>query len=169
VLVKIAQELDSHTDDMSVAEAKLHQIKVESLTKRLPALPDFSRFHRHFRSADDGDTPEGDMRKAYFMAYNDELTRYVTMDELKKRVTAGAEVVSTTFVIPYPPGFPLLVPGQVISGETLAFIEARDVKEIHGYRPELGFRVFSDEALDAAGATAKSRPPAAEVTNIRAA
>jgi len=169
VLVKIAQELDAHADDMSVAEAKLHQIKVESLTKRLPALPDFSRFHRHFRSADDGDTPEGDMRKAYFMAYNDELTRYITMDELKKRVAAGAEVVSTTFVIPYPPGFPLLVPGQVISAETLAFIEALDVKEIHGYRPELGFRVFTDEALEAAGPTAKPRPPTAEVTNIRAA
>jgi arginine decarboxylase len=169
VLVKIAQELDAHNDDMSVAEAKLHQIKVEGLTKRLPALPDFSRFHRRFRSDDGAETPEGDMRTAYFMSYNDELTRYVTMDELKKRAAAGAEVVSTTFVIPYPPGFPLLVPGQVISAETLAFIEALDVKEIHGYRPELGFRVFTDEALETAAPTARPRGPTAEVTNIRAA
>jgi arginine decarboxylase len=39
------------------------------------------------------------------------------------------------------------VPGQVISKEILAFIEALDTREIHGYRPELGFRVFTDEAL----------------------
>ncbi len=55
--------------------------------------------------------------------------------------------MSALFVIPYPPGFPILVPGQVISEEILAFIEALDTREIHGYRPELGFRVFTDEAL----------------------
>src|SRR5206468_8095894 len=104
-----------------------------------------------------------------FMAYNDELTRYVTMDELKMRVAAGAEVVSTTFVIPYPPGFPLLVPGQVISAETLAFIEALDVKEIHGYRPELGFRVFTDEALEeSANVVARDATPV-RITEPRAA
>jgi arginine decarboxylase len=51
------------------------------------------------------------------------------------------------FVIPYPPGFPILVPGQCVSAEILAFMRALDVKEIHGYRPELGLRVFTDEAL----------------------
>jgi arginine decarboxylase len=165
VLVKIAQELDARNEDMSAAEARLHQIKVEGLTKKLPALPDFSRFHRFFRCDDGAGSPEGDMRKAFFLAYNDEACRYVTMDELKKRIVAGREVVSTTFVIPYPPGFPLLVPGQVISAEILAFIEALDVREIHGYRPELGFRVFTDEALQTESAPAAT----AEVTSIRAA
>ena len=51
------------------------------------------------------------------------------------------------FVIPYPPGFPILVPGQVISRDILAFMEALDVKEIHGFRPELGFRVYTRAAL----------------------
>jgi hypothetical protein len=50
------------------------------------------------------------------------------------------------------------VPGQVISREILAFIEALDTREIHGYRPELGFRVFTDAAVaeaapEAGGAT----------------
>jgi arginine decarboxylase len=147
ILVKIAQELDERNEDMSPPEAKLHQLKVESLTKRLPALPDFSHFHRFFRCETGTPTPEGDMRKGYFMAYNEELCRYVTMPELQKHVASGQEVVSAMFVIPYPPGFPLLVPGQVISKEILAFIEALDTREIHGYRPELGFRVFTDEAL----------------------
>jgi len=63
-------------------------------------------------------------------------------------------VVSASFIIPYPPGFPILVPGQVISPEILAFMRALDVSEIHGYRPDLGLRVFTDDALTrhAAGA-----------------
>jgi arginine decarboxylase len=89
------------------------------------------------------------------MAYDETLCRYVTMPELQRLVAAGRELVSTMFVIPYPPGFPILVPGQVISREILAFIEALDTREIHGYRPELGFRVFTDEAIaSAAPATA---------------
>ena len=170
ILVKIAQELDARNEDMSVAEARLHAIKVESLTRKLPALPDFSRFHAYFRcvAKAGADTPEGDMRKAYFMAYNDELCRYVTMAELTKLIASGNEAVSATFVIPYPPGFPILVPGQVISAEILAFIEALDTREIHGYRPELGFRVFADEALAASAGTIAVRPTA-EVTAIKAA
>ncbi|MGL1834955.1 hypothetical protein ACKVEX_15275 [Rhodocyclaceae bacterium SMB388] len=49
--------------------------------------------------------------------------------------------------IPYPPGFPILVPGQVISQEIVTFMRALDVKEIHGYRTELGLRIFTEEAL----------------------
>ena len=56
-------------------------------------------------------------------------------------------MVSATFIIPYPPGFPILVPGQVISDEILDFMRALDVNEIHGYRPDLGLRIFSSEAL----------------------
>jgi arginine decarboxylase len=168
VLVKIAQELDARNEDMSAAQARIHEIKVESLTRRLPALPDFSRFHSYFRLGGAVDTPEGDMRKAYFMAYNEELCRYVTMGELVQLVQAGHEIVSATFVIPYPPGFPILVPGQVVSAEILTFIEALDTREIHGYRHELGFRVFTDEALER-GATIAPLPPPAEVTTLRAA
>jgi len=147
ILVKIAQELDERNEDMSPPEMRLHQLKVESLTKRLPSLPDFSHFHRYFRCSPDSTTPEGDMRKAYFMAYDEALCRYITLKDLQQCIAAGEEVVSAMFVIPYPPGFPILVPGQVISREILAFIEALDTREIHGYRPELGFRVFTDRAI----------------------
>ena len=59
----------------------------------------------------------------------------------------GEELVSTSFIIPYPPGFPILVPGQVISPEILSFMRALDVSEIHGFRADLGLRVFTKEAL----------------------
>jgi arginine decarboxylase len=41
----------------------------------------------------------------------------------------------------------VLVPGQVIRPEVLSFISGLDVKEIHGYRAHLGYRVFTDTAL----------------------
>lgn len=37
-----------------------------------------------------------------------------------------------TFVTPYPPGFPVLVPGQVFSQQILSFIRGLDTPEIHG-------------------------------------
>jgi arginine decarboxylase len=51
------------------------------------------------------------------------------------------------FVTPYPPGFPILVPGQVMSANILAFMQALDTREIHGYWPDFGYRVFTDAAL----------------------
>jgi hypothetical protein len=67
--------------------------------------------------------------------------------EMQRNMNQGRVVVSTTFVIPYPPGFPVLVPGQVISKDILDFMLALDVTEIHGYRPALGLSVFSEGAL----------------------
>ncbi|MCB0227377.1 MAG: hypothetical protein KDI02_27025, partial [Anaerolineae bacterium] len=75
---------------------------------------------------------------------------------IEKELAAGRKLVSTTFVIPYPPGFPILVPGQVISQEIITFMRALDVKEIHGYRPELGLRVFTEKALMALEASPSS-------------
>jgi arginine decarboxylase len=69
------------------------------------------------------------------------------------------------FVIPYPPGFPVLVPGQVISADTIEYMQALDTREIHGYRPETGYWVFTQAALDPgqetpAAASAPGRPAA---------
>ena len=60
----------------------------------------------------------------------------------------GKTLVASTFVIPYPPGFPVLVPGQVVSEEIINFLTALDVSEIHGYKAELGLRVFKENVLD---------------------
>jgi arginine decarboxylase len=119
--------------------------------QELPPLPDFSRFHDAFRANDGSGTPEGDIRAAFFLAYDESRCEYFLLhdDSLAEAMAAGRELVSTSFIIPYPPGFPILVPGQIISAEILAFMRALDVKEIHGYQPELGLRVFTQPALDA--------------------
>lgn len=160
VLVKIARDLEERIELQSGKEREIHQEKVRSLTERLPPLPDFSRFHPAFAPEPRGRTPEGDLRAAYFLAYDETAFEYLTIDQgLPDAMAAGREVVSAAFVTPYPPGFPVLVPGQVISPEILAYMRALDVKEIHGYRPAFGFRVFTEAALQRVAARpAASRP-----------
>src|SRR5258706_8285459 len=107
VLIKIAQEVEEKTADLSAIERRLHERRVRSLTKDLPPLPDFSRFHPAFRRGGVAAlTPEGDIRKACFRAYDDVNCEYLTMSEAGRAIDAGNEVVSSLFVIPYPPGFP---------------------------------------------------------------
>ncbi|MEM8752873.1 MAG: aminotransferase class I/II-fold pyridoxal phosphate-dependent enzyme, partial [Pseudomonadota bacterium] len=147
VLVEIAKDLDELLDDASKMEKLSFEKRVKSLVEDVPPLPDFSRFHDAFRG--DGETPEGDIRSAFFLAYDEENCDYLDLHgELTAAVESGRELVSASFIIPYPPGFPILVPGQVISREILSFMKALDVSEIHGYRPDLGLRVFTDAALN---------------------
>jgi len=147
VLVKIAQQTDEHLADASPIERRMHERRVVSLCQELPPLPDFSRFHDAFRSSAVLGTSEGNMRKAYFLAYDADKVEYVELAEAVRQTAANRQLVSANFVTPYPPGFPILVPGQVISEGILAFVGKTDVKEIHGYAPEFGLRVFTEAAL----------------------
>lgn len=146
VLIEIAKELDGLLDDASKMERMSFDRRVKNLIENYPPLPDFSRFHDAFRP--DAKSPEGDIRTAYYLSYDDSNCDYFELDgALQDRLETGQEVVSASFIIPYPPGFPILVPGQVISPEILAFMRALDVSEIHGYRADLGLRVFTPAAL----------------------
>ncbi|MDF3381891.1 MULTISPECIES: aminotransferase class I/II-fold pyridoxal phosphate-dependent enzyme [Sulfitobacter] len=145
VLVEIAKSLDDLLDDASRMERLSFDRRVKNLMEDYPPLPDFSCFHDAFRAAD---TPEGDIRTAFFLAYDEKNCDYLDLNgSLQEAMDAGDTVVSASFIIPYPPGFPILVPGQVVSQEILDFMRALDVSEIHGYRPDLGLRVFTAEAL----------------------
>jgi len=46
----------------------------------------------------------------------------------------------------------------VFSPEILAFMRSLDTPEVHGYRPGLGYRVYTDKALEIA-ATPRRAPP----------
>ena len=54
---------------------------------------------------------------------------------------------SDTLVIPYPPGFPIMVPGQVITTETIDFMRKLDVKEIHGYERTKGLKLIKPDVV----------------------
>ncbi|MDC1212042.1 aminotransferase class I/II-fold pyridoxal phosphate-dependent enzyme [bacterium] len=144
VLIKIAQQLDERVASFSKQEAVLHDESVSNLTVRLPSLPNFSFFHSRFRSEE---TDEGNIRDAYFMAYNEEMCENLPIEKCESLMGKGREIVSASFVIPYPPGFPILVPGQVMTKGILEFMQALDVTEIHSYNADLGLRVFTESAL----------------------
>lgn len=158
VLVNLAQELDEKIADMSLTDRAHHERAVLRLTSPSAPLPDFSGFHSCFleHDADKGaSTPDGDVRRAFYLGYDDTFCEYLVADEVEERMESGQQVVSATFVTPYPPGFPILVPGQVFSRQILAFMRALDTSEIHGYKPHLGFRVFTAKAMEMAEANVR--------------
>jgi arginine decarboxylase len=90
------------------------------------------------------------MRAAFFTAYREEDCEHLKLNDLKvdERIGKGPALVSANFVIPYPPGFPIMVPGQVIDAETITFMRKLDVKEIHGFNASLGLKLLKPGALD---------------------
>ncbi len=145
VLRRVATDFDRADSAASVADRALHRRHVEEITQDLPHLPDFSEFDVAFRPVDA--CIFGDMRSAFYAGYEESDREHVLIGMAGRRLAEGKTLVSTTFVVPYPPGFPVLVPGQVVSKEIIYFLAQLDVKEIHGYNPDLGLSVFTEAAL----------------------
>jgi len=148
VLTDIAEKRERWIDHASPAEAARFRARVRCLNEDLPPLPDFSAFHDSFVPEELRGTGAGDIRSAYFLAYEPEATTHVEITkELAETVSKGRVLVAASFVTPYPPGFPVLVPGQIVSRGILDYLLALDTKEVHGLHHELGMRVFEDSAL----------------------
>jgi arginine decarboxylase len=148
-----AATLDAWLTHAPDEERRLFESRIRAITAELPPLPDFSGFHPMFRTSPAG---EGDIRAAFFLAFTPGAAEHLPLAAAVEALAAGRQLVSTRFVVPYPPGFPILVPGQLVSPEILAFMRKLDVKEVHGYRPELGLAVFTPAALN------QERTPALE-------
>jgi arginine decarboxylase len=144
-LRRVASDLEQNLRTASKADRALQRRRVEEITNDLPPLPDFSEFDAAFRP--DGASSFGDMRSAFYAGYEESDREHLLLGEAARRLGEGKTLVSTTFVVPYPPGFPVLVPGQVISKDILYFLAQLDVKEIHGYNPDLGLSVFTETAI----------------------
>jgi arginine decarboxylase len=144
VLAEISRELDDRLATASEDEVRAFEARVNSLCKEVPSLPNFSAFHESFRANGKSRTAEGDMRSAYYSAYDPAACEHLRLNgkELDERLRKGPVLVSANFVIPYPPGFPILVPGQVISEDIVTFMRKLDVKEIHGYHADVGLKVL---------------------------
>jgi arginine decarboxylase len=149
VLVTISQKIEKRLAQGGSGEREAFAARVRSLMHDVPNLPNFSCFHDSFRENAKSGTSEGDMRTAFFGAYREEQCEHVKLasPEIDKRLKSGPELVSANFVIPYPPGFPIMVPGQVINAETIEFMRKLDVKEIHGYEAGLGLKLLKPSFL----------------------
>jgi len=160
VLAEICSEVECDLAQGGANAIKAFDARVKSLMTDVPDLPNFSHFHDGFRGDAGEKTNEGDIRSGFFAAYDAAGCEYIRLNdpEIDRRLKNGPDLVSASFVIPYPPGFPIMVPGQVITQETIDFMRKLDVKEIHGYNAVQGLKLVHPEALAKFG---DRRPPAA--------
>ena len=149
VLAEICAGIEKTLGQGGAAGRASFDARITSLMTDVPDLPNFSSFHPAFRGDAGADTPEGDMRSAFYAAYNAAECVYVPIfgTACDERLANGPPMVSSNFVIPYPPGFPILVPGQVVTEHTITFMRKLDVKEIHGYEREKGLKLITPAAL----------------------
>jgi arginine decarboxylase len=148
-LTDLSREIEERLARGGPSERAAFDARVKSLMTDVPDLPNFSRFHDVFRDDPKGASNEGHMREAFFMAYDEANCEYLKLasPEIDARLKDGPPLVSANFVIPYPPGFPIMVPGQVIASDTITFMRKLDVKEIHGYQASRGLKLLSPSAL----------------------
>jgi arginine decarboxylase len=171
VLLEISREIEARLAEGGDSARAAFAAKVKSLMTDVPDLPNFSRFHDGYREDPGSVTLEGDMRGAFFAAYEEDDCEYLPLmsPKIDERLAKGPEMVSANFVIPYPPGFPIMVPGQVIAADTIGFMRKLDVKEIHGYNNARGLKLIKLGAIGKVGpkpgkasATSKAPAPAKE-------
>ncbi len=117
VLADLSREIEARLAQGGKPEQAAFAARVKSLMTDVPDLPNFSRFHDAFRDNPKAASNEGHMRPAFYMAYDEANCEYLMLNgkEIDDRLKNGPELVSANLVIPYPPGFPIMVPGQVIT------------------------------------------------------
>ena len=151
-LATISEQIEKRLDRGGKAERNIFKARVKALMEDVPELPNFSHFHDSFREDPTSITGEGDVRGGFFGAYREEQCEHIKLSsvEIDRRLKEGPAMVSANFVIPYPPGFPILVPGQVITTATIDFMRKLDVKEIHGFSAALGLKLLKPAFLERA-------------------
>ena len=166
MLVEISSEIDQRLAQGGPNVRQAFEARVKSLMTDVPDLPNFSHFHDAFRTGAGKRTNEGDIREGFYAAYDAAGCEYIRLadPEIDRRLKDGPDLVSGSFVIPYPPGFPIMVPGQVITRETIDFMRKLDVKEIHGYDAAEGLKLLRTDALSQP-ADLPSKPPRERLRN----
>ncbi|MBF0190939.1 MAG: ornithine decarboxylase [Magnetococcales bacterium] len=111
-------------------------------------MPGRRHFHAAFLPWQDGEYPASDLRAACNQGDDEANVTHVPLSaDTLLQVQGGRVLVSAAFVTPYPPGFPMIVPGQIITAEILDFFRHTRIGEIHGFDLESGFKVFREEHL----------------------
>ncbi len=146
VLLKIAEKVEYDARSANPEAQKVLERRAHELMNIKSTLPSFTGFHDSFKELPG--VIGGNMRDAFYFSYDETNCKYLLLDQALDTVARGETLVSANFVTPYPPGFPVLVPGQIVSKEIVEFLLGIDVKEIHGYDPEMGLRLFSDKILN---------------------
>ena len=125
--------------------------KAISVNKQL-SMPQQRLYHkRYLPFANKPEMAEfANIRQAYYDAYNADNLDFIHLTtETMAQAKAGKTWVAAVFITPYPPGFPLLVPGQIIDYDILYYFSKIINDEIHGFHKEQGLKVFKPTLLKA--------------------
>src|ERR1700759_131234 len=79
VLLTVSQDIDARLAEGGAAERAAFAARVKSLMEDVPDLPNFSRFHDGYRDEPGSVTVEGNMRDAFFAAYEEDECEYLPL------------------------------------------------------------------------------------------
>ncbi len=120
----------------------------EKYIANLPLTRNYHRKFVAFQSEEKNNFQAVELRRAYYAGMKSENITFMPLTtELMKQVMNDFKLVSAGFITPYPPGFPIIVPGQLITYDILLYLQNIQIKEIHGYHAEQGLKIFSEEFL----------------------
>jgi arginine decarboxylase len=147
VLPRITEDLDEQPAQLGPLGQAARNRRVASLTGNPPPLPNFTKFADRFRH--DAKTPDDNLRDAYFLAYvagtcTFPPTSWPLGSRRDAKLCRRCSSRRTT-------GLPDPRPRQVVTSDILDFMSALDTREMHGYLPEFGYRVFTEEVLRDSG------------------
>ena len=106
VLVKLAETFEDEQSGLSGLGQRARRARVAALTSTPPPLPDFSRFAERFRR--DADTPDGNMRDAYFESYKAGSCEYFSCGRTCAKGRRGRGNGLGVLRHPLPAGIPCL-------------------------------------------------------------
>ena len=89
VLLEICNSIEARLVHGGSGEQDAFAARVKSLMTDVPDLPNFSHFHEAFRQDAGRSTPEGDMRTAFYGAYDAAGCEYVTLHGERTRPPAS--------------------------------------------------------------------------------
>ncbi|WP_298770927.1 hypothetical protein [uncultured Shewanella sp.] len=143
-LINVLSEISNRLIDSELAG----QVNDMPQSEQVISLPLHRDYHEAFVPYEGDHFSTVDMRRAYYAAFDEQQIEFVTLDtDMIKQVMNERRLVSASFVTPYPPGFPVLVPGQLITYDILLYLQKIRIKEIHGYNPAVGLKVFTQDYL----------------------
>lgn len=144
----IAEELALNISQLSRAHGDHHRQRAAKRRDHHHAFPVFTAFHPSFTDQSSEQSSVGNIRAAYYQARVQGATSYLMpTEDVARLIESNAQYVSALLVTPYPPGYPILLPGQIISADIIRYILLVKNYEIHGYDQCLGLLIFTDEGL----------------------
>ncbi len=151
-LMTMAKEIENKQDNSEEGHNQTNSINrlrtTESTESTNLMLTEQILFHPKFCIKKIPGNNISNIRSAAEAAKGKSTVKYLIVDDkLQSDIEGGRLLVSASIVTPYPPGFPILLPGQVVTTDIINTLLKLENTEVHGYNKEEGILVFREEVL----------------------